>query len=1296
MKKLNVKKMKWGLQLFAVVLLASSGMANVTSAISLSNEETKTTAETEAVSKIKTSLEKSTDLSSSNDNVVESTQSSTTTSSSTAQRPQVDDSSSRQLTILGTSDVHGQLWDWSYEDDQALPVGLAQISTIVKNTRAQNPNGTLLIDNGDMLQGTILTDDLYNREPLVTSAANPMITAMNTMNYDAMVLGNHEFNFGLNLIEKIKAEADFPVLSANIYKKADGQRLVAGTTTKALDIDGDGQSDLTVGIIGLTTPHIPNWDGPKVADLSFAPLKEEAQKAVAELRDSADIVIASIHAGRQDNDPAASANQVIENIAGIDAYILGHDHASFAAKATAPDGKLVPVAGPRDTGVELVKIDLSLEKAAGKWQVTDSDAAIVDTTKVTADEEVKAATKAYHDKTREFIATPIGQAAGDFLPKNTIKGIPEAQLQPTAMISLINRVQKAVTGAQISAAALFKMNSHLDAGELSYSNVFDIYKYPNTLVSVPIDGTNLLKYMENQAAYYNQFQPDDLTISFNSAIRVYNYDMFSGIDYQIDISKPVGQRITAATIAGRPIDPNQTYTLAINDYRYNGLKAQGVTVGVPIYTSDPITLRKMIADYISQKGTIVPATEIETNWSLVGYHFDPQWRALAEKLINEGTLQVPKSEDGRTPNVRAITKQDVLNAGYRPTDSFTIMHTNDVHGRLEGNNNDVLGMAKLKTFKEQQNPTLLIDVGDIFQGLPISNYSKGMDMAKIMNEVGYDAMVVGNHEFDFGYDTAINYQNELNFPILSCNVYKEGQRSFEPYTIVEKEGEKYAIIGVTTPETAVKTHPNNVKNVTFKEPIPEVEKILDELMAQQTDITAFIVAGHLGIDETTPLEWRGNTLAETLGTKPKYANVNITVLDGHSHTEVPDGKRFDNVLYTQTGNYLNNIGLVEVSTKDLGQKTAELISAKSLALLPEDPAVKALVDQAKATFEQENATVVIPNNPYNFNGERDNVRTRETNLGNLISDAMLAYGQTGFAYPSDFAVTNGGGIRANIAAGTITKGDVIAVLPFGNSISQIKVTGTQVKEMFEMSLRSLPQKDAEGRPILEDYGQPKLGANGGFLHVSSSIRVYYDSTKPGTLLPNDDSNSTGKTVVGQRVLGIEILNKKTNRFEPIKDQAEYRMATNDFLAAGGDGYEMLGGEREEGPSLDEVLTQYLQQASTLRVYRAATNVDLAQYQEPFPGQRIVSIAEAAYNEQHQSTPIPIVPIVPDTPTKGADSNAAVSSTICIGKKNPNYTLPKTGAEAGFIRLAGELLCFLALAGIYSYNKKTRRIKKIAK
>ncbi|HFI0352686.1 TPA: cell surface ecto-5'-nucleotidase Nt5e [Streptococcus suis] len=518
-----------------------------------------------------------------------------------------------------------------------------------------------------------------------------------------------------------------------------------------------------------------------------------------------------------------------------------------------------------------------------------------------------------------------------------------------------------------------------------------------------------------------------------------------------------------------------------------------------------------------------------------------------------------------------------------------IIHTNDVHGRILEEKN-VIGDAKAAAVIEEERAkvenTIVVDAGDAFQGLPISNSTKGEDRANIMNQVGYDAMAVGNHEFDFGMEQAIKYKETLNFPLLSANTYVNGARVFEASTIVDKTptvvGDEFVVIGVTTPETATKTHPKNVEGVTFADPITEVNKVIDEVearaLADNRVYNNYIILAHLGVDTTTPVEWRGSTLAQALSENSKLAGKRVIVIDGHSHT-VEATTYGNNVTYNQTGSYLNNIGKVTLKSNQLLAE-AGLISAADAKTVTPNAKIGALVAEIKAKYEAENAHVVIANNPVELNGDRSNVRVRETNLGNAVTDALYAYGQTGFSNKTSLAVTNGGGLRATIAKDQpVTKGDIIAVLPFGNIISQITVTGQQIADMFAKSLSATLQADKEtGAPVLDENGLPLLEASGGFLHISGA-QVFYDTT-----LPAD-----------QRVLLIGILNPETGLYEELDPTKTYYLATNDFLAAGGDGYTMLGGAREEGPSMDSVFADYLKTA------------DLSVYEEVNPNSRLVSV-----------------------------------------------------------------------------------------
>lgn len=581
-----------------------------------------------------------------------------------------------------------------------------------------------------------------------------------------------------------------------------------------------------------------------------------------------------------------------------------------------------------------------------------------------------------------------------------------------------------------------------------------------------------------------------------------------------------------------------------------------------------------------QAAETTPTTETTTS--------TVQDATVAETTASETTTtSAPTSEE--TIQTTGTGTEYTMTTALEETVEAVIIHTNDVHGRILEEKN-VIGDAKAAAVIEEERAkvenTIVVDAGDAFQGLPISNSTKGEDRANIMNQVGYDAMAVGNHEFDFGMEQAIKYKETLNFPLLSANTYVDGARVFEASTIVDKTptvvGDEFVVIGVTTPETATKTHPKNVEGVTFTDPITEVNKVIDEVearaLADNRVYNNYIILAHLGVDTTTPVEWRGSTLAQALSENSKLAGKRVIVIDGHSHT-VEATTYGNNVTYNQTGSYLNNIGKVTLKSNQLLAE-AGLISAADAKNVTPNAKIEELVAEIKAKYEAENAQVVIANNPVELNGDRSNVRVRETNLGNAVTDALYAYGQTGFSNKTSLAVTNGGGLRATIAKDQpVTKGDIIAVLPFGNIISQITVTGQQIADMFAKSLSATLQADKEtGAPVLDENGLPLLEASGGFLHISGA-QVFYDTT-----LPAD-----------QRVLLIGILNPETGQYEELDLAKTYYLATNDFLAAGGDGYTMLGGAREEGPSMDSVFADYLKTA------------DLSVYEEVNPNSRLVSV-----------------------------------------------------------------------------------------
>ncbi|MHA3043561.1 cell surface ecto-5'-nucleotidase Nt5e [Streptococcus sp. 517s] len=639
-------------------------------------------------------------------------------------------------------------------------------------------------------------------------------------------------------------------------------------------------------------------------------------------------------------------------------------------------------------------------------------------------------------------------------------------------------------------------------------------------------------------------------------------------------------------------------------------------------------------------------------------------------VLNPAAPATPTNEV-ETPATVAVAPAEVPSAPVESTKSeekdTVILHTNDVHGRIV-EEKGVIGDAKLATVIEQERAksnqnTLVVDAGDAFQGLPISNSTKGEARAEILNQMQYDAMAVGNHEFDFGLDEVKKYKEILKFPLLSSNTYVNGARLFEASTIVDKdktvEGDEFVVIGVMTPETATKTHPKNIKGVTFTDPISEVNKVIEEVQAKARaegkDYKHYVVLAHLGVDTTTPVEWRGSTLAEALSKNPRLKGKRVTVIDGHSHT-VASTTYGDNVTYNQTGSYLHNVGKVIYKSRQLlGNPT--LIAAADAKKLTANPKVEKLVKDIKQKYDAENAVEIVSNSPVELNGDRENVRVRETNLGNVVADSLYQYGQTGFSHPTDIAVTNGGGLRETIAKGKpITKGNVIAVLPFGNTISQIQVTGQQVLDMFEKSLGSILQVDKDGKKVLDENGQPLLEPSGGFLQVSG-VKVYYDTNLPS----------------GKRVLAIQVKNRATGRYDLLDLAKTYYLATNDFLAAGGDGYTMLGGAREEGPSMDAAFEDYLKTA------------DLTQYEKINSNSRTISVDSTTFS-------LPV-----ETPQTNAAANDATTNVPLTYEVAGQFSkkavvsekaLPNTGSEQSvFLLLMGMVA---GLAGILSSRKPKQK------
>lgn len=544
------------------------------------------------------------------------------------------DAGQKQITIIGTSDVHGNVWGYSYENNAETADGLARVATYVDKTRAQNPN-TILVDAGDTIQGTIMTDDLYSK----SNANHPMIAAMNAMKYDAWTLGNHEFNFGLDNLKTVMSQAKFPVLAANITDKNTG-KLLTGAGYTIVE-----RSGVKVAVIGVDTPNIPTWDGAKVSSLTFAPMASAVKSCIKEIGNKADIIMVSAHAGMDsefnDATGADAAKEILAENPEVDVLQIAHMHITVATK----EGKVV-VGGVKNSAPEVARFDLTVND---KNEITDSKVSTVSMKDITPSAAIRGldAVKTAHEKTINYVTKSVlGSASAKFQPTDEIKGLPAGKLQDTAVMDLINKVQLQYSGADVSAAALFKDTSDLPAGTLTYANIFDIYKFTNVLYKIQVTGKQLKSYMEWSAECYNQWKPGDLNISFNPAKPGYLYDMFAGVNYEIDLSQPAGSRIKNVTFKGKPLTDTQTLTLAVNDYRFNSglLKNNLVPAGTKKIWESSQSIRDMLVAYLKKNSPIKPA--VDNNWKIVGVDLqtsNPE-RAKLVALVNRGLLAVPSAK----------------------------------------------------------------------------------------------------------------------------------------------------------------------------------------------------------------------------------------------------------------------------------------------------------------------------------------------------------------------------------------------------------------------------------------------------------------------------------------------------------------------------------------------------------------------------------------------------------------------------------------------------------------------------
>ncbi|GGE29114.1 2',3'-cyclic-nucleotide 2'-phosphodiesterase [Pullulanibacillus camelliae] len=520
-----------------------------------------------------------------------------------------------QLTLLETSDVHGNVLPINYGTNQDAELGFAKLATLIKKEREKNAH-VLVIDNGDVIQGTPLT---YHYARFASDQANPMVKLLNAMDYDAAVFGNHEFNYGLPLLKKAVEESRFPWLAANLLNAETGEPYFG----KPYLLKRFGDQGPLVAVLGLTTQYIPNWEKAEhIRGIAFKNVVETAKQWVPYLRHEwgADIVVVAYHGGFERDLESGKPTETLtgenlgyalcQQVEGVDVLLTGHQHRFIeSAKING-----VLVVQPGSTGMALGKIDLILEETEQGWQCKQKSAQLLSVEGITPDEEVLALIQPYEAATQEWLDQPIGHIEGDMLVHDPLA----IRLQDNPLIEFINKVQMETAGVDISNTALFDNQSPGFPKNVTMRSVVGNYIYPNTLVVLRIKGSDMKAALEQSAGYFELHE--DGTVGVSPAFTTpkpqhYNYDMWEGIAYEMDIRKPVGQRITRLNYKGKPVDMNRDYDVVMNNYRAAGGGEYHMYQGKKVIKDIPIDVSELIANYILERN-IIPAT-VDHNWKVI-------------------------------------------------------------------------------------------------------------------------------------------------------------------------------------------------------------------------------------------------------------------------------------------------------------------------------------------------------------------------------------------------------------------------------------------------------------------------------------------------------------------------------------------------------------------------------------------------------------------------------------------------------------------------------------------------------
>jgi 2',3'-cyclic-nucleotide 2'-phosphodiesterase / 3'-nucleotidase / 5'-nucleotidase len=1070
------------------------------------------------------------------------------------------------LRILETTDLHSNVMPYDYfkDTDANISFGLAKTASLIKQARTEVKN-SMLFDAGDTIQGNPLASYVAKVNKLGPNDTHPVFKAMNYLDYDAAIVGNHEFNYGLDYLNDVLEETNFPVVNANIYHDdKDGNPENDKnyfTPYKILDkeiIDDNGnKSTIKVGVIGFAPPQIMQWDKDNLTGKVIAKdIVTQANAFIPKMKaEGADVIVAIAHSGCditvEGQEEAENAVFDLTKVPGIDAMLFGHAHLKFPEDASFTGKPGIDQEHGTINGVHAVEagfwgnnlgvLDLALVQVNGKWTVDKANSKSVNrsveaTTEL--DQEIVKAVAAEHQGTLDYVRGKIGETA---IPMHSYF----TRVMDDASTQIVNDAQMDYVKTWIntnapeykdvpvlSAAAPFKggrggVGDYTDIakGDVTIKSAADLYLFDNTLKAVEVTGDQVKRWIEKSAEQFNTIDPNKAEPQelLDYDFRPYNYDVIDGVKYEIDVTKPKGERVVKLTLLdGTPVKSDQKFIVATNNYRAGGSGGLAELKDAKVVVDSPFENRQILMDYISAQGEIAPAPD--NNWKIA--------RVGGQAKLVFNSTPAALNYLGTTPNVKDLGVS-TTKEGYQLFELDQNVHVqllgiNDFHGQLDYsskvNDQPVGGIAYLSGYlkdRELQNnaESIMLHAGDaVGASRPVSALLQDEPTIRFFNEIGFDLGTLGNHEFDEGIKemmrlidggshsaTADKYGEfeGANFPYVVANVVDEKTNDLilPPYAVKEVDGVKIGFIGVITTETPSIVTATGTAGVKFTDEVEAINKYAKELKDQ--GIKSIVVLAHNpGKSDSDG----ANPTGEVVDFASQIDDEIDVVFGAHDHKYL--NSTVDGKLLVQSYSYgtaFSDIDLtIDPETQDIVGKSAEIVTTFQT---PEflDEGVQAeldayLADIAPIINEEVGEAAVELTRTANEAGE--------SALGNLIADSMRD------ATKSDFAFMNSGGIRNDLGAGPITWGELFAIQPFGNDIVTLTVTGEQIRTLLNQ------QFNADRNKIM----------------AVSGLKYTWSVEKP----------------LGEKVLDIFLPDG--SKIDP---KGEYTIAVNNFMADGGDGYTIL-------------------------------------------------------------------------------------------------------------------------------------------